>query len=366
MILKVTKKDLVDAVNVVQKAVAAKSPMPILEGILLETRDQSLILRGTDVDLSIETIFSTEIMEDGRIVLDSRMFGDIIRKLPNNIITMETADNNTLTISSEKTVFNLLYMNPSEFPVFPEVEESVSFTMTQESLRGMVRKVLASVATDDIRPILMGMLFESAQGEITMVGLDGYRMALVSEPTESHEEIRRVISGKTLRDLLSVTTDSEDPVTLSFTENHVLIEIGETRIISRLLQGEYLNYRNMIPDYSKLTVTIDKNEFRDAVERASVLANEGTSNLIKFHFEDNNIIITSNSKMGKLREEVYGEMVGEPLEIAFNAKYIIDILKTMDEEKIIIDMTSTISPCIIRPEDNDKSLYLVLPIRISR
>lgn len=366
MILKVTKKDLVDAVNVVQKAVAAKSPMPILEGILLETRDQSLILRGTDVDVSIETSFPTEVMEDGKIVLDSRMFGDIIRKLPNNIITMETADNNTITISAEKSVFNLLYMDPTDFPVFPEVEDSVSFTMTQDSLRGMVRTVLSSVATDDIRPILMGMLFEASNSEITMVGLDGYRMALVSEPTDSEAEIRRVISGKTLRDLLSVTTDSEDPVSMSFTENHVLIEIGQTRIISRLLQGEYLKYQNMIPDYSKLTVTIDKNEFRDAVERASVLANEGTSNLIKFHFEENNIIITSNSKMGKLREEVYGEMSGEPLEIAFNAKYIIDILKTMDEEKIVMDMTSTISPCIIRPEDNDRSLYLVLPIRITR
>lgn len=366
MILKVTKKDLVDAVNVVQKAVAAKSPMPILEGILLETRDQTLILRGTDVDVSIETSFPTEVMEDGKIVLDSRMFGDIIRKLPNNVITMETADNNTITISAEKSVFNLLYMDPTDFPVFPEVEDSVSFTMTQVTLRSMVRKVLSSVATDDIRPILMGMLFEAGQGEITMVGLDGYRMALVTEATDSAAEIRRVISGKTLRDLLSVTTDSEDPVSLSFTENHVLIEIGQTRIISRLLQGEYLKYQNMIPDYSKLTVTIDKDDFRDAVERASVLANEGTSNLIKFHFEDNSIIITSNSKLGKLREEVYGEMSGESLEIAFNAKYIIDILKTMDEEKIVMDMTSTISPCIIRPEDNDRSLYLVLPIRITR
>lgn len=366
MILKVNKKELVDAVNIVQKAIAAKSPIPILEGILVEAKDQTLILRGTDVDVSIETSFTTEIHEEGKIVVDSRMFGDIIRKLPNNIITLETADNNTVTISAEKSVLNLLYMDPSDFPVFPEVEQTTSLDISQAHLKNMVRKVLTSIATEDTRPILMGMLFETADHKLNMVGLDGYRMAMVTEDLETDIEIKRVISGKTLRDLLSVIQDTDDTVRLAFTDNHVLFELGNTRIISRLLQGDYLKYQNMIPDYSKLSVIVDKNEFRDATERASVLANEGTSNLIKFMFEDNTLIITSNSKMGKMREEVYCEMTGEPLEIAFNAKYIIDILKTMDEDKIVMEMTSNISPCIIRPEDNDKSLYLVLPVRIAR
>ena len=257
-------------------------------------------------------------------------------------------------------------MDPTDFPVFPEVEETTSLSLTQSGLKNMVRKVLSSVATEDTRPILMGMLFEAADGKLNMVGLDGYRMAMVTEELETPVEIKRVISGKTLRDLLSVIQDSDEEVRLSFTDNHVLFELGKTRIISRLLQGDYLKYQNMIPDYSKLSVVIDKNEFRDATERASVMANEGTSNLIKFLFEDNTLVITSNSKLGKLREEVYGEMTGESLEIAFNAKYIIDILKTMDEDKIVMEMTSNISPCIVRPEDNDKSLYLVLPVRIAR
>lgn len=366
MILKVNKKDLVDAVNIVQKAVAAKSPIPILEGILVEAKGQTLILRGTDVDVSIETAFTTEIQEDGKIVVDSRMFGDIIRKLPNNIITLETADNNTVTVSAEKSVLNLLYMDPAEFPVFPQVEGTGSFHLTQSGLKNMVRKVLSSVATEDTRPILMGMLFETSEGRLNMVGLDGYRMAMSTQGIDTDQEVKRVISGKALRDLLSVVQDSEEEVRISFTDNHVLFELDRTRIISRLLQGDYLKYQNMIPDYSKLSVVIDKNEFRDAAERASVLANEGTSNLIKLFFEDNTLVITSNSKLGKMREEVYCEMAGEPLEIAFNAKYIIDILKTMDEEKIVMEMTSNISPCVIRPEGNDKSLFLVLPVRIAR
>lgn len=366
MILKVNKKELVDAVTIVQKAVAAKSPMPILEGILVEASGQTLILRGTDIDVSIETTFTTEIHEEGRIVLDSRMFGDIIRKLPNNIITLKTADNNTITVSAEKSVLNLLYMDPAEFPVFPEVESTTFLSLPQAALKSMIRKVLSSVATEDTRPILMGMLFEASEAKLNLVGLDGYRMAMVTHELDEPIAVKRVISGKTLRDLLSVVQDNDEEVRLAFTDNHCLFEIGKTRIISRLLQGEYLKYQNMIPDYSKLSVIIDKNEFRDAVERASVLANEGTSNLIKFNFEGDSLIITSNSKMGKLREEVYCEMTGEPLEIAFNAKYIIDILKTMDEEKLVMEMTSNISPCIIRPEDNDKSLYLVLPVRIAR
>lgn len=365
MILKVNKKDLVDAVNIVQKAVAAKSPLPILEGILLEAKDGQFILRGTDVDLSMETNCSAEIMETGMIVVDSRMFGDIIRKLPNNIITLETAENNTVVISAEKSVLNLLYMDPTDFPVFPKVEDAISYDMEQGVLKDMIRRVLFSVAQEDTRPILMGMLFEVRDEALNLVGLDGYRMALAKHPMEG-EAIRRVISGKTLRDLLSVIGDGEDPIKLSFTDNHVLFELGETRIISRLLQGDYLKYENMIPDYNKLSVIVDRNEFRDAVERASVMANEGTSNLIRLNFKDDTILITSNSKLGKMREEVYAEMTGEGIEIAFNARYLIDILKAMTEDKIRLEMTSNISPCIVQPEESDDSLFLVLPVRIAR
>lgn len=366
MILKVNKKDLVDSVTIVQKAIATKSAMPILEGILLEAKNGELILRGTDVDLSIETSFATEIQEEGKIVVNSRMFGDIIRKLPNNIITLDTAENNTVVVSAEKSVLNLLYMDPEDFPVFPKVEEDFSLTIGQGLFKNMIRKALFSVAQEDTRPILMGMLFETEDDQLNLVGLDGYRMALVSHKVSSPKNIKRVISGKTLRDLLTILSDGDEPITLSFTDNHVLFQMGTTRMISRLLQGDYLKYQNMIPDYNKLKVVVDRNEFREATERAFVMANEGTTNLIRLNINDNEVIVSSNSKLGKMREELYAEVEGEGLEIAFNARYILDILKTMDDEKIRLEMTSNISPCLIRPADSEDSLYLILPVRIAR
>ncbi len=366
MFFKCSKKDLVDAVNVVQKAIAAKSTNPLLEGIFMEAKGSTVTLRGTEIDVSIETLFLTEVIEEGKIVVDSRMFGDIVRKLPNNQITLETKENNTIKISAEKSVLNLLYMDPSDFPAFPEVGDSNTLRLPQSELKAMVKNVLFSVAQDDTRPILMGVLFEISADKLNLVALDGYRMAMVSQDIETGEEFSRVVSGRTLRDVLSILDESEKDISVSFTENHALFEVDSIRIISRLLQGEYLKYGNMIPDYNKLSVEIDRGEFLEAVDRANVMANEGSSNLIKLNFEDGNIVITSNSKLGKLREEVYCSMVGEPLEIAFNAKYIMDILKAIDEEKIMMEMTSNISPCVIRPMDGGRSLYLVLPVRIAR
>jgi len=366
MYFKCNKKDLVDAVNVVQKAVAAKSTNPLYEGIFLEAKGSTITLRGTETDVSIETVFLTEVIEEGKIVVDSKMFGDIIRKLPNNVITLEKQDNNSIRISAEKSVLNLLYMDATNFPEFPRVVDSNKLTFPQSGLKKMVKNVLFSVAQEDTRPILMGVLFEIKEGKINLVAMDGYRLAMVSEDIEEDRQYAKVVSGRTLRDVLSLLDDTEKDITISFTDNHALFEVDSVKIISRLLQGEYLRYENMIPDYSKLSVVIERSEFLEAVDRANVMANEGSSNLIKLNFEDNNIVIASNSKLGKLREEVYGEMTGEPLEIAFNAKYIMDILKAVDDEKIVMEMTSNISPCVIRPNENLSSLYLVLPVRIAR
>ena len=238
MFFKCSKKDLVDAVNVVQKAIAAKSTNPLLEGIFMEAKGSTVTLRGTEIDVSIETLFLTEVIEEGKIVVDSRMFGDIVRKLPNNQITLETKENNTIKISAEKSVLNLLYMDPSDFPAFPEVGDSNTLRLPQSELKAMVKNVLFSVAQDDTRPILMGVLFEISADKLNLVALDGYRMAMVSQDIETGEEFSRVVSGRTLRDVLSILDESEKDISVSFTENHALFEVDSIRIISRLLQGE--------------------------------------------------------------------------------------------------------------------------------
>lgn len=366
MYFKCNKKDLADAVSVVQKAVASKSTNQLFEGIFIEAKGSTVTLRGTETDVSIETVFLTEVMKEGKAVVDSKMFGNIINKLPNNEITIEMQDNGSIRISAEKSVLNLLYMEADDYPEFPVVTDTKKIVLNQTDLKGMIKNVLFSVAQDDTRPILMGVLFEIEDGKINLVALDGYRLAMASRNAESDLSLSKVVSGKTLKDLLFILDDQDKNISVSFTDNHVLFEVDSTRIISRLLQGEYLKYRNMIPDYNRLSVTVDRAEFLDAVDRANVMANEATSNLVKLSFEDNNIVITSMSKLGKLREEVYCEMTGENLEIAFNARYILEIIKAIDDEKIVLEMTSNVSPCVIRPLEGDHALFLVLPVRIAR
>lgn len=360
------KKDLVEAISTVQKAVAVKSTKAILEGICIEAKGQVIILQGTDLEVSIETVFITEVFEEGKIVVDSKVFGDIIRKLPNMPITIETLDNNILNISAERSNFNLLFIDSSEFPIFPVLEETRSFEISQALLKNMIKKVIFSVATDDTRPILMGVYFEVLKDSLNLVALDGYRMAICKENIAANDEFSLVVSGKTLREISGLLLENDNAVKISYTENHVLFELNSTKIISRLLQGDFINYKSMIPDYTKLTVTANKNELYEAAERASVMANEATSNLIRIDFENNNANVSSNSKLGKVREDVTVDMNGEPLEIAFNSKYLNDVLKAVDEEEVVLELTSNIRPCIIKPVGNDRYLYLVLPVRIAK
>lgn len=368
MKIKCSKKDLVEAVNIVQKSVAVKSTVPVLEGIYIEAKGNVMIFRGSDADMSSETVFVTDVSEEGKIVVDSRMFGDLIRKLPNTDIIMETQkDMNAVNISAENSALSLLYMNADEFPSFPGIEDAMGIEITEGLFRKMVKRIIFCVSNEDSRPILTGGLFDLEDGVLRMVGLDSFRMAVSTEEFPGFEgTLQRVIPGKTLRDVMSITGDNENPMNISFTDNHVLFTLGNTKIISRLLQGEYFKYRTMIPDYSKLSVKVSRQDLLSSSERASLLATEGTTNLIKFSFTPNEILITSNSKQGKIREEVACESEGEEIEIAFNAKFMVDALKNMEDDTVRMELTSPLTPCIVKPLESDSAQYILLPVRIAK
>ncbi|MBP1744273.1 MAG: polymerase subunit beta [Firmicutes bacterium] len=364
MYFKCEKSILQDAVFTVQKAVTGKSTMPILGGILIKAYDGEILFTGSDLDLSIEKKISSEVIEPGTVVIDAKLFGEIIRKLPSDIIEIKTIDSNSIQISCQKSKFKLIHMNSDEFPELPHISENMIFSIPQRILKNMIKGTIFATAADDSRPILTGVLFEIKDKRLNLVALDGYRLALRSENLDTENVINAVIPGKTLSEVSKILDDSDRSVNITFTPNNILFHLNQTKITSRLLDGEFIKYTSIIPSEYSLKVTAKRLELLDCIERAALMGKEGNTNLVKLDIEEESLVITSNSQLGTVREELNIILQGQPLQIAFNSKYLIDVLRIMEEEEVIMELTSSVSPCIIKNSGQDNCTYLVLPVRL--
>ncbi|SEF97961.1 DNA polymerase-3 subunit beta [Caloramator fervidus] len=358
------KNILQEAINIVQKATSSKTTYPILEGILIRAVDNKVYLTATDLDIGIETFIDANVIRTGSIVLNSKLFGEFIRMLPNDTVSIELLENNFVKITCQKSEFTILGNNPDEFPKLPAINENSLYEIPQDILRLMIKQTIFAIAQDETRPILTGVLFEVKDNMLSFVALDGYRLSLKRIEIENSNNISAVIPGKTLNEISKIIEPSEEKVKITFTPNHILFNLGNTKVISRLLDGEFVNYRQIIPQEHKLKVKANKELLLDSIERASLLAREGKTNLIKFNIGDNRIVITSDSQYGKVQEEVPVELEGNNLKIAFNSKYFLDVLRIIDSEEIYLEFTTNISPCVIKKVDSDDYIYLVLPVRL--
>jgi DNA polymerase-3 subunit beta len=358
------KNILQDAINTVQKATSSKTTYPILEGILIKAVDDRIILTATDLDLGIETFVQADVHQNGSIVLNSKLFGEFVRKLPNDEITIKI-ENNNVYITCQKSEFAIVGNNPSEFPQLPAINENSMYEISQDILRNMIKQTIFAIAQDETRPILTGVLFEVKDGVLSFVALDGYRLALKSSEIGNKNNISAVIPGKTLNEISKILEPSEEIVKITFTPNHILFNLGNTKIISRLLDGEFINYRQIIPDEYRLRVKAKVNDLMDSIERASLLAREGRTNLVTFDIKEDKLAITSNSQMGKVYEEVKILLEGEDLRIRFNARYFLDVLRVLDSEEVYLEFSANVSPCIIKKCDDNDYIYLVLPVRLN-
>ena len=366
MIFICEKQKLQEGISIVQKAITGKSTMSVLEGIYINANKEGLTLIGSDMDVSIETKVEADVISEGSIVIDAKIFGEIIRKLPNSDIKIETMENDTVQITCEKSVFNIVYMNSDEFPELPKLNENMQIEVPQNILKNMIKCTSFATAQDETRPILQGILFEVKERTLNLVALDGYRLAIRSEYLDSDFDIEIVIPGKTLNEVSKILEDVNDLVQITFTNNHILFNLNKTRIISRLLEGKFVNYKSLLPEEHKLLVTVKKQDLQNGIERASLMAKDGNNNLIKLDVQDDALVITSNSQLGKVREEVFINLQGEKIQIAFNSRYLIDVLKNFEDEEVVMEMTSSVSPCIIKAKDADNYKYLVLPVRLIR
>lgn len=358
------KNILQEHITIAQKAVTGKSAMPILQGLLLIAKNNELTIIGSDIDLSIQTKIKCEVVEEGKVVIDSRLFGEIIKKLPNDTVKICTEDDNSIKIECQKSIANLTCMNSEDFPSLPQINENIMFNVSQRILKNMIKGTIFAIAQDETRPILTGVLFEVKNRKLNLVALDGFRLGLISENIENDNEISAVIPGKTLNEVSKILEESEENVSITFTPNHILFNLENTKIISRLLEGEFIKYNSIIPEEYNLKIITKKSQLQESIERASLMAKDGNTNLIKLDIKEDVLVITSNSQLGKVREEVNIILQGEGLQIAFNSKYLIDVLKIMEEEEIILEFSSSVSPCVIKNKENNNCTYLVLPVRL--
>ncbi|MGI6189509.1 MAG: DNA polymerase III subunit beta [Clostridiales bacterium] len=366
MKFKCGQKNLSSAISTIQRAISSRITLPILEGFLIEAKENMLRLVGTDLDLiTIQTYIPAEIIEEGSAVIPSRVFGDIIRKLPEADITLELQERFQIDIKCQNTFITIQGLDPDEYPEIEQVEGSKPIQIQQDIFKSMIQQSIFAVASDETRPILTGALVEIQNGSISMICLDGYRLALRKEILpEVYDNISMIVPGKALNEISRILTDDETNVTISVGGKHIIFDIGHTKIISRLLEGEFVNYKQIIPQEYKTRVKLDTLLLHQSIERASLMAQELENNLIKLNVQDDRLTITSNSEIGKIYEEIPIVLEGKNIEIAFNARYMLDVLKVTKDQEICLDFTSNVSPCIIRPIEGEAFCYLVLPVRL--
>ena len=361
------KENILKAINSVTKAVASKTTMPILEGILIQTNDNDIKFTTYDLEMGIEYIINeAQIIEQGATVVNSIMFSEIIRKLPDTEISISLDKNNLLIIECEGSLYKLATMNPEEFPELPKIDVENSIELEQKSLKEMIRKTIFAVSTEENRPIFTGCLFEIKNNRLNVVAVDGFRLAWKTKALkEAVKDFVAVIPGRTLNEINKILLDSFDIVKIGVNKNQALFEMENCKIVTRLLDGEFLNYSSVIPENWETRIRVDRKNIQDCFERISLISASAIEKYpVKVCVDIGKVIISCTNQTGDAKEEIYCATEGQNLEAGFNPKYFLDALRAIDDPEIYVDFGTSISPCIIRPIDDGDYIYMILPIRM--
>ena len=363
------KEKILKAINSVVKGVSSKTTMPILEGILIQTNDNEIKLTTYDLEIGIEYIIDCEVKEQGNTVINAIMFSEIIRKLPDTEISISLNNNNLLEIECEGSLYKLATMNPSEFPELPKIEIENSIELEQNTLKNMIRKTIFAVSTEENRPIFTGCLFEIQNNKLNIVAVDGFRLALRNiYLSNNSQDFSAVIPGKTLNEVNKILSDSFDTIKIGVAKNQALFEMENCKIVTRILDGEFLNYKNVIPDNWETKIKVNKNSLQNSFERVSLISASSIEKEkkypVKVEIDIGKITISCTNQTGDAKEEIYVSTEGKKLEVGFNPKYFLDSLKAIEEEEVIVEFGSNISPCLIKSGENKEYVYMILPIRL--
>lgn len=362
-----SKSNLLNGVNTSLKAVSTRTTLPILQCILLQATGDSFKLVSNDLELGIESYVQADIIESGSIALDAKIFSEIVKKLPDAEVTITVDESNLTTIVCEKSVFKIPGQPGTEFIQLPQITKDKFVSISQSLLKEMIAQTIFSIAVKEIKPILTGELLEIKNNVLSIVSMDGYRISIRQATLEEGAmDTTVVIPGKTLNEIGKIlSSDEAEMLSIYFTDKHVLFELEDSIVVSRLLEGAYPKYASLFStDYDTL-ITVNKKELMMSIERAALIARESKKSPIKMAITSNVLAITSNTELGNVHEEILTNQIGEDLEIAFNPKYLIDALKVIDDEEICLQFTNALNPCIIRQVEGDDFKYLNMPIRIN-
>ncbi len=358
------KEDLLVGVNTVQKAVSAKNTLPILQGIRLRTEGESIWFEATDLEIGIRCQIPMNILEEGQVVLPAKLFSEIVRKLPDTEIRIESIANN-IEIYYENSNFAVNGYDPEEYPEITEIPSADRIEIPAVILKNMIRQTIFSCASEETRPVFTGILLHIEKEVISLVSTDTHRLAhSKSFISENDKEFKGIIPAKTMQEIYRLIND-EEIINIQYNNSRIIFKFRTIQIFTRLIEGQFPSYKQVIPQSCNSKLLINSRKFLDTVERASLLSKDNylKTNTVRFNIENSIININQYSEMGKISEQIDIEQEGENVVISFNAKYIIDVLKVVETENIVMETSGAFSPCVFRPENNDDYLYLVLPLR---
>ena len=358
-----SKANLLNGVQIVSKAVPSKTTMSILECILVDATNGEIKLTANDMELGIETTIEGQIIEKGIIALDAKIFLEIVRKLPDSDITIETDASFKTVITCEKAKFTIIGKSGEDFSYLPAVERDDSIVISQFTLKELVRQTIFSISDNDNNKLMTGELFDINGDEFKIVSLDGHRISIRKiQMKNSYAPKKVVVPGKTLNEVSKILPgDADSDVTISFTEKHIVFEFDKTVVVSRLIEGEYFRINQMLSSDYETKVTINKKEFLDCIERATILIRENDKKPLILNVGDNSMELKLNSSFGSMNAELMIHKTGKDIMIGFNPKFLIDALRVIDDEEINIYMMNPKSPCFIKDEEANY-IYLILPV----
>ncbi len=360
------KSNLLNGINIAIKAVPVRTTMPILECILIDATEHEIKLIANDTELGIETSIEGIIEEPGIIALDAKIFSEIVRKLPDNDVTIVTDSSLIAQITCEKAKFNIMGKLGDDFSYLPDIEKNEPVSITQFTLKEIIRQTIFSIADNDNNKLMSGELFEINENILRLVSLDGHRISIRKiELNNNYGKKKVVVPGKTLQDLTKILPGSVDEfVDIFITENHIIFEYDKTVVVSRLIDGEYFRIDQMLSSAYETKIKINKRELLDCIDRATLLVKEGDKKPIIMSIQEDYMELKISSYLGSMNENIEITKEGKDILIGFNPKFFIDALRVIDEDEVTLYMVNPKAPCFIR-DDGDNYIYLILPVNFN-
>lgn len=361
----VMKSDIVSAVSNVSRAVSSKATLPALEGILIKAYDNTLTLSGYDLELGITTTVEATVQNQGEIVVGAKLFADIVRKLPEEIVTFETDERMIIYIKSGNADYQIVGISSVEYPDLPTFESTDEIKINAGILKNMIKQTIYAVSDNMAKPVYTGSLFDVTNTELKIISVDGYRMAIRTESVNTESNTKFIVPGKMQSEILKLITDDEKEVSIIVGQRHVSFTIENYSVISRLIEGTFLDYRTTVPKAEATKVRINTRELINAVERMSLITSERVQSPVRILIKKDEIKLSCRTAMGRATDNIGASTMGDEVEIGFNNRYLLEALKNTECDEVFVVLNGGLSPMIIKPLEGEEFIFLVVPMRLN-